>query len=301
MYRYSFDDNTTKKIEESNQNSKNLLERFNDVDNKYNTLSKSNANLNLEKLEYNTPTENEIRSRAKNSLEDYKTKSLSAIEDKYSSKINQIDDDKQQVIDSTKESVSNLEGKYDSIKEATKNDAIKRGLARSSIVINTLNKVDMQKLASISELQKESNAKIERLNSSKNSLENQKQIALSDFDIAYAVKLQDEINSINTEIEKNKQAVIKYNNEVENLMAKWQKEQEDDEYNKITNLAKIASQYGISVFDTLKQNEKYAIASEYFAGMNKTDALNELNNNSAYKTALGKINYNKLIDEISSR
>ena len=159
MYRYSFDDNTTKKIEESNQNSKNLLERFNDVDNKYNTLSKSNANLNLEKLEYNTPTENEIRSRAKNSLEDDKTKSLSAIEDKYSSKINQIDNDKQQVIDRTTESVSNLEGKYDSIKEATKNDAIKRGLARSSIVINTLNKVDMQKLASISELQKESNAK----------------------------------------------------------------------------------------------------------------------------------------------
>ena len=194
-----------------------------------------------------------------------------------------------------------VEGKYENAKENAKNDAIKRGLARSSIVVNTLSNLDAKKLSSLSELENSKNEKIEALNAQKSTLEQEKQNALNSFNLTYAIKLQDEIDSITSEIEKNRQSVIKYNNEIEQLQAKWEKQRQDDEYDKTTNLAKLVSQYGTSVFDILKRNEKYAIASEYFAGLSKEDAINEITNNSEYKTALGTANYNKLLEEINAR
>jgi len=301
MYQYSFDENTTKEIEESTKNSKNLLEKFSDIDKKYDTLTNSNSELNLTKMEYSVPSVFEVETKAKNKLEDYRNSNVNAIEEKYATKIDQVDEQKNDIKSNTAKEIATLEQRYNQIKDDAKNDAIKRGLARSSIVVNTLNNVDLKKLESIKELESTANDKIEKLNSTKNSLETEKQNALSSFNISYAVKLQDEINSITEEIEKNKQSIIKYNNEVENLMAKWQKEQEDDEYEKTTKLAKLISEYGISVFDTLKQNEKYALASEHFLNINKSDALKELNNNNVYKSELGKINYNKLLEEINSR
>ena len=301
MYQYFFDKDTTQKIEDSTNSSKNLFEKFGDVDNKYNTLTKSDVNLNLQKMEYSEPSQEDITNRAKNKLEDYKNSTINSIEENYVSKLNQINNSQKQIGEDAKKNMTAIEQKYDNVKEDAKNDAIKRGLARSSIVVNTLNKIDMQKMNSLTELQQQTTQKIEELNATKNSLENQKQNALNSFDIAYAVKLQDEINSINDEIEKNKQTVIKYNNEVENLNAKWEKERQEEEYKKITELAKLASQYGVSVFDVLKQNEKYAIAREYFANMSKEDAIAELGNNANYKTALGKTNYNKLLEEINNK
>ena len=301
MYQYSFDDDTTKKIEDSTKRSKDIFEKFSDVDSKYNTLTKSDVNLNLEKMSYDEPTQDEKTTKEKNKLEDYKTSNINSIEEKYDKALDQVEKTKQDTTKSASSTALNIEEKYDKVKEDSKNDAIKRGLARSSIIVNTLNNLDMQKLESLKELEQSTNAKLQELNASRDSLENQKQNALASFDITYAVKLQDEINSISNEIEKNKQTVIKYNNEMDNLMAKWEKQQEQDEYDNITKLAKFVSEYGSSAFDTLKQNEKYDIASEYFAGMSKNDALAEITNNSAYKKALGTANYNKLVEEITGR
>lgn len=301
MYQYSFDDNTTKKIKDRTKTSGDIFEEFGKVDSKYNNLTKSDAKLNLERLDYNFPSEDEIKQKAENKLYEYKNNGINSIESGYETKNEALDSSKDDIIKNTKQSMDTVEGKYENAKENAKNDAIKRGLARSSIVVNTLSNLDAKKLSSLSELENSKNEKIEALNAQKSTLEQEKQNALNSFNLTYAIKLQDEIDSITSEIEKNRQSVIKYNNEIEQLQAKWEKQRQDDEYDKTTNLAKLVSQYGTSVFDILKRNEKYAIASEYFAGLSKEDAINEITNNSEYKTALGTANYNKLLEEINAR
>ena len=52
MYQYTFDEDTTKQILEKTQKDKTVLEKFNEIDNKYNTLASSTAKLQLEKMEY---------------------------------------------------------------------------------------------------------------------------------------------------------------------------------------------------------------------------------------------------------
>ena len=77
MFQYSFDDDTTKKINDSTTKSKGILEQFSDVDNKYNTLTKVTTEPKFEKLEYSEPSEDEVNAKAEGKLLDYKNSSIS--------------------------------------------------------------------------------------------------------------------------------------------------------------------------------------------------------------------------------
>ena len=301
MYQFSFDENTTKRLQDTTQTSGEVFEKFNQIDDKYNSLNNSKTNLDLKEISFEKPTENEIKEKAENNLYDYKDANVNSINEKYDNKINSIEEQREEVRNNKHESIANLEGKYKQIKEDVKNDAIKRGLARSSIIVNTLSELDSGMMKNLQELEIKANDKIATLSEQKNLLEQQKQNALNSFDITYAVKLQNEIDNINSNILKNEQEVIKYNNEIAKLQAKWDKEQEDGNFSKTSNLVELIGKYGTTVFDVLKQNEKYAVASEYLTKLNKDDALYEIQNNPQYKENLGVSGYNKLIKEIKNR
>ena len=73
MYQYTFDEDTTNKIKEQTGKSKSILEQFSEVDNKYSSLNNlGKSELNLEKLNYSKPSEEQIKSKAENSLSNYK-------------------------------------------------------------------------------------------------------------------------------------------------------------------------------------------------------------------------------------
>lgn len=301
MYQFSFDENTTKRLQDTTKVGGEIFEKFNQIDKKYNSLNGSETNLNLKEISFEKPTEEDVKQKAENNLFDYKNTNINSINEKYDNKIESIEEQKGKIDNNKQESLIGLENKYAKVKEEAKNDAIKRGLARSSIIVNTLSGLDRGMMQDLKELETKANDKISALNEQKSLLEQQKQNALNSFDITYAVKLQNEIDSINSNILKNEQEAIKYNNEIAKLQAKWEKEQEDGNFDKTSNLVGLIGKYGTAVFDVLKQNEKYAVASEYFAQLNKEDAILELQNNPKYKENLGTSGYNKLVKEIKNR
>lgn len=301
MYQYTFDEDTTKEIEEKNKKSKTIMQQFEDVDNKYNTLTSSDGNLNLERLEYSKPSDDEIKNKAESSLFDYKNSKISSINDNFETKTENIDQSIEKIKKSEEKDKEEIYQTYQGLKQDAKDDAVKRGLARSSIIVNTLSNYDNGMVNTLLEKSNEVSAKIARYENERNLLEEQKKNALSSFDIEYAVKLQEKIDEINSDILAREEEVKKYNNEISELEAKWKKEQEDDNFDKTTELAKLMGEYGTAVFDVLKQNEKYAIAREHLNSMTKDEALIEFKNNSAYYTNLGKYNYNKLLDELNAR
>ena len=149
----------------------------------------------------------------------------------------------------------------------------------------------------ISDFQQAASKQVDELNAKLNILEGQKQSALGAFDIEYAIKLQDKIDSINSELAEKQENIIKYNNQIKELQAKHQKEQDETNFNNLKDLAGIYAKYGTGVVDEIKNNQKYQVAKEYFKNMSNGDAVLELESNPNYKTQLGSY-YNRLLKEL---
>ncbi len=298
MYQYLFDDDVTDKVKSSTNKSKSVLEQFDDVDKKYALGNKVDTKLTLKRMDYSEPTQEEVLKKAKNSLSDYKNKGIDKINSNYQLKNEQIDNSIKNVQNGQAQSEQKLINLYQDVKQNAENDAIKRGLARSSIIVNKLENYDNKMLNELAVLTSESNNQINQLTTQKNTLELEKDNALKSFDIEYAVKLQDKINSINDDITKTKESVIKYNNQIAELEAKWEKEAEKENYSRQKDLQSFIANNGTYALESLKRDEKYYIAKEHFAGLDKQEALSELKNNSVYKESLGEYNYDKLLKEL---
>lgn len=298
MYQYLFDEDTTNKIKESTSKTKSVLDKFNDIDKKYSTGNKVDSKISLEKISYNAPTQEEVLKKAENSLYDYKTTKQDAINDDYNLQNEQINQSINSIKEDKKEQQAEIESTYSKVKENASNDAIKRGLARSSIIVNKLENYDNKMLNDLAVLSSQTSEKINTLNTQKNTLELEKNNALKSFDIEYAIKLQEKIDSLNEDISKNEQSVIKYNNEIAEIEAKWNKEVEQENNDREMDMANFIAKYGIYEVNAIKQNEKYQVAKEYLSSLDKQSALSELENNSAYKSNLGETLYAKLLKEL---
>lgn len=301
MYQYIIDDNTTNKAKDTTSKTKSILDKFSDVDKKYTVGNKIDSKLSLQKIDYKAPSQDEVLTKAQNSLNDYKNNSIDSINNKYNLQNSQIDKSINDLKTNQKEQKSTIENIYSNAKENASNDAIKRGLARSSIIVNKLNDFDNKMINDLEVLSNETSNKINSLNTQKNTLELEKSNALKSFDIEYALKLQDKINSINEDIAKNEESATKYNNQIAELEAKWNKEIEKENYDREMDMADFIAKNSILTVNNIKRNEKYGIAKEYFNQLDKQTAIAELESNSAYKENLGDTLYAQLLRELKEK
>ena len=303
MYKYIFSDKDSEKINEKVSLTQNLMSKFDSVDSKY-TFAQREVEKNplkLEKMEWTSPTQEEIKKTAENSLFDYKNESLEKINSDYESANKKIDSDLESEKSAFVSRKDELESLYGSLKKEASDDALKRGLARSSIIVSKLEAFDNSMLDNFMKLDSEYQKKFSELNSEKSLLEMQKQNALSSFDIAYAVKLEDKINSLNSEIKAQEEKVLKYNNEIAEKEAEYEKQLQELE-NKIIredrqdnlDLVEYLTKEGTVAYDDLRAREKYEYAYETLKGLSKDEALNELQNNVDYRKHLGRY-YDRLV------
>jgi len=296
MYQFNVDEQTTKKVKQQAEQSKSILEKFQEVDDNYKIRS-DKQELNLKELEYEKPSIEQVESSAKSSLESYKNNSLQGIEDSFKTKSEQIDQSVKQANQEKQQKQATIQNTYEKVKEDASNDAIKRGLARSSIIVNKLSEYDNSMLDDLKELSNKTDAQIKTLTDEKASLEQEKLNALNSFNIEYAVKLQDKINSLNETILKEEQEVIKYNNQIAEKQAEFDAEQDEKHYKQIMDFAERYER-GLIGINMMKQEEKYEIAKEHFSAMDKAQALAELASNPIYKENLGNSYYNKLLKQL---
>lgn len=297
MYQYSIKDKEAESAVDKTYKSQKLSDEFDKIDKKFNDLTNTNVDLNLQELDYIAPTKEDVKQRAENNLKDYKDKSLQKIENDFNSEKKSLNDSiasaetiKQDKIDMVKKS-------YGDVKENESANALKRGLGRSSIALLRQYELNDEMMNKISDFQQAASKQVDELNAKLNLLEGQKQSALGAFDIEYAIKLQDKIDSINSELAEKQENIIKYNNQIKELQAKHQKEQDETNFNNLKDLAGIYAKYGTGVVDEIKNNQKYQVAKEYFKNMSNDDAVLELESNPNYKTQLGSY-YNRLLKEL---
>lgn len=295
MYQYTFSNKDTEKLTEKTKNYSDLLENFKQIDQKFS--SQDSGSLDLEKKTFTKMSDEDIKERAENNLFDYKESSLKNINDEYSAKENSLDENLQQAKQSAIEKKNEAKDLYSSLKNNASKDAIKRGLARSSIVINVLDAFDKGMIEEYNKINQEISTKIDSLNSQKQLLDEQKQNALNSFDISYAVKLSNKIDEINKSLQEQEQKILEYNNQIAEKEAKYEAERKQN----ALDYAKYIQNNGTEAITQLKNNEKYTIAKDYLMSLSKQDALDELNYNKIFSSELGPINYSKLKVLITGR
>ena len=238
---------------------------------------------------------NDERAKKRNAFSLVKYSSYDILEE-YSSKVNSIND----LQSTNKENLSaqkdSLKNTYQELKQNASEDSIKRGLARSSIIVNVLEAFDQKMLDEYSNLDREYTQKFQELEEEKSLLENQKESALKSFDISYATKLNEKIEEINKEIAEKEKEVLEYNNKIAETEAEYKLNQQKQNQELIDFIGK----YGSTALNRVKEEEKYNRALSYFYTLDKDEALAELLNNDQYKVELGSY-YSKLEQTLRNR
>ncbi len=284
-----------------------LYNKLDQVNNKFST-NVNNENLpdsiTLDRIDFKKPSNEEIKLNSENLLADYKNSGIKNIEDNYKLKYDELNSNKSEAINQTENTKNNLKQYYENAKTNAEYEASKRGLNRSSIIVNQLDAFSNAEINDYKELDQKLGDQINAINFEINALSSQKQNALNSFNISYAVKLQEKIDELNTKLSKTEQEVIKYNNDIALKEAEYNKEIselkqkfENDSFDSSLDLAELYGKYGSGVIEKVKQDQLLLVAKQYLLSLPSSEQQ-ELLNDQEFKNKLGSF-YNKLISELN--
>lgn len=309
MYTYRVDKDTTDKVvsltnKKSNKMTK-LIDEINDYNKVFDTTDFSSvprSKNNLERMQDVEVDPDKIKSQAEGELADYKNTQENKIKDEIDKEAENLTKEKTAVNKNYETAKANVKSNYDSAKEDASQDALRRGLSRSSIVVNVLDAFDKEKLSKYNQLNEELTTRLNEIDADINGLSVKRDKALSDFDISYAVKLQDRINSLTSELEKKQNEVLKYNNEIavkedeyNRKYADMVQEIKNKNWSKEKDLLELANKYGYDSVAKYKNSQIVDKAKKFFQSYDKQEIIDELRNNQELIDTLGKDAVDKLL------
>lgn len=310
MSSYKVPDNVTKDVENIVKAKKNkskvdeINSKIDSISNKYNGANENSVpdKIELDRMEYTRPSEEDIKKSSEDSLKYYKDSGISNINDEYKLKNDELYSNKKDLIENTENSKQKLNDYYTEAKNNAESQALKRGLSRSSIIINQLDAFDSEKINDYKKLDEELSNDINAINFEINALASQKENALNNFNISYAVKVQEKINSLNEELNKKESEVIKYNNEIALKEAEYNKKI-DELKNELaksnredaTKQVDLYGKYGSKIVEKAKNDEIYNTV-KYYLNTLSADEIKSVLEDEDFKRRMGS-NYEKIYEE----
>lgn len=314
LYVYRIDDEITKQAgeiiktkESSKSEEEKLKEKLEEINNKFNIdnskVDDLTSELELKKLDEITLDQDKIKQTAEDELYEYKQSNLESINNEKIEKEKELNNNKEALKESVEKSKTELDSYYDNARENASNDALKRGLQRSSIIINVLDAFNKDEIETYKKLDSELNDNINAINFELNALTSKQQQALDEFDITYAAKLNSKINELTNQLKEKQEEIIKYNNEIakteEDYNIKYENlknELNDSNFDKEIDLIELSAKYGINTVNKYKESLVYDAVKEYLSTLDKSTALNYLRTNELIKDQLGSY-YDLLLSE----
>lgn len=241
------------------------------------------GSLNLEELKYTPETDAELSKKAENSLKDYYLKAINEINDEVTRAQKDLDEYKSGLSAAAQQQKEYLDNAYTEAKKNVSDDALKRGLARSSIVVNKISALEDSKASEVSGVAAQLFDSVAKIDYDLAALESQREKALADFDISYAAKLENEIDELKEARQARYDEVVKYNNDLKKEQAKYE-----------LDYAKADAALDDALYERMKEsiegglNEKQAAAvlsrktdeiGSYLNGLDKSSAVRFLEEN----------------------
>lgn len=174
----------------------------------------------LKEKTYDAPTDEEITAyvtaEEKSATADKKAKAEKTAADKkaaLSAKIDSVNSD-------VGETEKRINAAYDAAKENASNEALKRGIARSSIVSEQLKELDEGRIEDVENAYENGNRRISAINDEIDKLSSGLTDALNALDIDEAVRINERIVKLKDEREKKQNEVLEYNNALKEKKAR---------------------------------------------------------------------------------
>lgn len=263
------------------------------------------AGKTYDRLNYEPKSDEELESAAKASLASYEQAGKSSVENEIAALIEKYSGDKERNSESYKNTLESLKKAYESAVEAANADALKRGLARSSIAAGTVSALEADRAGRSADAAAAYEASNGAIDEKLAGLEVKRQKAMDDFNIAYTAKLTEEINRLKAKRDSDAAEAVKYNN---TLTAKENKEQLDRQkaesslYTAALEQAKsertLINKPDEAAQDRIYQ-QIYDVLRDRLLTMSAAEAQHELKTNSLYSRYLSSAYYYKLYDEFA--
>ena len=177
--------------------------------------------LSLTRLEYDAPTDDEIIKLASESLESKYKQKKDSLTDLTTEKKNDFLSAIERAKENSQREKIEVNDSFEKAKQSVENNALKRGMARSSVVVNEVGQLERQKNSQLGEVDRELTEKIEGINSQINSLEAELSQSIKDLDMEKAVELNEKITALKEDRKAKQDEVIKYNNSINETETKY--------------------------------------------------------------------------------
>lgn len=240
-----------------------------------------------ERLEYDAPTDEEIKTAAQSGLSSWKNDSITSIEEDAERRRQDAESARMENERALFDAENEIGAEYDDASRSFDDDMVKRGLARSSVAAAGSAELEESRAAALSAARGAAAEENARIDDEIRSLETDRERALQSFDIEYAAKLTEEIARLTEERDKRQQEVTEYNNEL------TEKEREELAESLENGTAINVPESGVSAYNL----EKYEAVRKYLAGMDADEARVHVRNDPVVRDALTDYYYYKLYAE----
>ena len=193
------------------------------------------------------------------------------------------------------------EYEYGQKEKATKNAAINKGVYRSSIYTEAVKNLDAERLNEFNRINSEYDAKVASYNAQIEIINSDYEKALRRFDIAHAVELENKINALKKQRDKEEFEILKYNNKIEKDMTEYRLNRAKAIASENASNAKTESEIAqteakIGMYgDKLDNyNRRYEEVYNALKSLDYEDAKDVLHNTPEIKSYLGENNYKRL-------
>lgn len=280
----------------SDDNYKKLLQELDDIQSKYEFPMQEktlvDTNISLERKSMPQIDESAINKQAENELKSYKLEGEKAINSQNELAKSNLENQISSARESANTSRQSTNSYYDNAKQQAENDALKRGLSRSSIIINTLAAFDANRIEKLNQIDKALTSQIQNLNDQIDVLNLEKQKALDDFNIDYATKLNNKISELKSDLTKRQDEVTEYNNKIAQIEAEYKRsatkdnnEIIGDSYSELTDKIKLMTENE----DVQKavEKESYRAVLNFLNSLEPEEAYSFIRSNDFLRQKLG--------------
>jgi len=295
-------ENNDEQSELKNKSLTDVLTDLKDIEENFslNDIVDSPEEMNVQKIDVPNKTEEDLITITQNSLSNkYKTKKEQE-ENSFNQNIEKLLKKQEEYNNKSKENKKEINEIYDNLIEETEDQALKRGLARSSIVIEQIADLNQNKAL---ELTNEMNNLQTNLSDNYKEIENlekEKELALNNLDIAYAIELEEKLETVKTDYDKSVKQAIEFNNNVEKLKAQYKLDKEKQNQDKLEFFNKLnETSKNDYLFSQIKQAQ-FDYLKTYFDTLDKDYAIDLFLTNKELKTILGD-NYSKMYKHLTNR
>ena len=184
--------------------------------------------LGLEKVEYTPATDEELAQRAQAGVDYEKSAEKKDLEHKFGVAEQGLGDRAEEAEKDLETKYRELGELYEELRKQTDNDAIKRGVARSSIRSSAQDQLSSEKAGAERASKAEYDSEMTQIGRELDALRQEQDAAFEELDLKYAAELEERIAELKEERDKTARKYAEYNNSVEEAERKYALQREDD-------------------------------------------------------------------------